>query len=76
MKRIEAVELRTRELARGVAQQTASSLPVQSPVDQQMDDDQREPVQSPAGPQSENQNYRGGAQFTADDLLGMLRTNQ
>jgi hypothetical protein len=76
LKRIEAIELRTRELARGAAQQTASSLPVQSPVDQQIGDDQREPVQSPDGPQPENQSHRGGAQFTADDLLGMLRTNQ
>jgi len=74
--RLEAIELRTRELARGAAQQTAPSLPVQSPVDQQIDIDQREPVQSSDGPQSENQNHRGGAQFTADDLLGMLRTNQ
>ena len=44
LKRIEAIELRTRELARGAAQQTPSSLPVQSPVDQQIGDDQREPV--------------------------------
>ena len=76
LKRIEAIELRTRELARGAAQQTPSSLPVQSPVDQQIGDDQREPVQSPDGLQPENQSHRGGAQFTADDLLGMLRTNQ
>ena len=47
--RLEAIELRTRELARGAAQQTASSLPGQNPVDQRMDDDQREPVQSPDG---------------------------
>lgn len=74
--RLEAIELRTRELARSAATQTAESLPVQSPVDQRMDNDQREPVQSPVGRQSENQNHRGGAQFTADDLLGMLRMNQ
>lgn len=74
--RLEAIELRTRELARDAAQQAAPSLPVQSPVDQQMHDDQREPAQSPDGPQPENQNHRGGAQFTADDLLGMLHTNQ
>ena len=72
LKRIEAIELRTRELARGAAQQTPSSLPVQSPVDQQISDDQREPVQSPDGPQPENQSYRGRAQFTANDLLGIL----
>jgi hypothetical protein len=45
-------------------------------VDQQIDDDQREPVQSPDSQQSNNQNHRSGAQFTTDDLLGMLRTNQ
>ena len=74
--RLEAIELRTRELARGAAQQTASSLPGQNPVDQRMDDDQREPVQSPDGQQSKNQNHRDGTQFTADDLLSMLRMNQ
>ena len=31
--RLEAIELRTRELTRGVAQQTASSLLGQNPVD-------------------------------------------
>ena len=90
MVRLEAIELRMRELARGAAQQTASSLPVQSPMNQQINDlrepvqspadqqtnDPREPVQSPDGPQSSNQNHRGGAQLTADDLLGMLRTSQ
>lgn len=75
MNRLEAIELRTRELARGATVQTASSLPVQSPVDQHTND-QREPVQGPDSPQSNNQNHRGGAQLTVDDLLGMLRTNQ
>jgi hypothetical protein len=74
--RLEAIELRTRELARGAAQQTATPLPVQSPVDQQMNDDQREPVQSPDGLQSNNQDHRGGARFTTDDLLGILRAKQ
>jgi len=52
--RLEAIELRTRELTRGVAQQITSSLPGQNPVDQRIDDDQREPVQSPDGQQSKN----------------------
>ena len=59
--RLEAIELRTRELARGAAQQTAPSLPGQNPVDQRMDNDQREPVQCPDGQQSKNQNHRDGA---------------
>jgi hypothetical protein len=60
MNRLEAIELRTRELACGAALQT----------------EREPPVQSPDEPLSNERNHRGGIQLGADDLLGLLRTNQ
>jgi hypothetical protein len=60
MNRLEAIELRTRELARSAASPTAQTLPAQTPEDQQTND----------------QDHRGGPQSDTNDLLSMLRATQ